>query len=145
MQGGRVIERTAGLPETRRFPSVGRQHFARIFRIRIPWRFQNMRNMGKFRKVNQIVERFESDFTFPDIGVAIFRCALFVFAVVDVKDRDLIQTQDPVELREHFVRILSDIIARIVGVAGIEADPKAMVLRNAVINGSQLLEAAPEL
>ena len=61
--------------------------------------------MGKFGETDQVVERFEPDFSLPDIGVAVFRRAPFIFTVVDMEDRDLVKAQDPVELRKNPVRV----------------------------------------
>lgn len=62
-----------------------------------------------------------------------------------MNDSDAAKSDYAVELLQHAVQIVDDIIARIMDVAGVETDSQAAVILDLVNNRRDLLEAAANL
>ena len=52
----------------------------------------------------------------------VFLCTTHIFTVVNMKDRNLIFTDQMIKLVDHTVEITTDIITTVVSVAGIKTD-----------------------
>ena len=87
----------------------------------------------------------KADKAFTDVSVAVFVTAALVFAVIDMEYGNLIFSNQSVELPDHTVKIVHNIIARIMNMAGVEADTEPVVFRHAVIDRGKLLKAFADL
>ena len=94
--------------------------------------------------MHDVVQCIKSDFTLSDIGMAVLVCTAWIFAVIDMKDCDLIFSDDPVKFLYDGIKIVDDIITGIVGMAGIKADTKPLRVRDTVVDSSQFLETAAD-
>ena len=86
-------------------------------------------------------DRIKPDKALPDVGVAVFGSAAFIFAVIDVENCDLVLSDQPVEAVEDAVKIIYDVVARIMDMAGIKAHPEAFRAADAVIDPGKLFKA----
>ncbi len=85
--------------------------------------------MFKIFVAYDIGEGVEPDLTEAHIGVPILGGSFYIFTVVDMEDGDLIFSQNPVELLKDAFGIVYDIVAAVVSMAGIKADPMPCWLR----------------
>ena len=69
-----------------------------------------------------MVQRCKPDLTDTEIGMSVFGGSLFVLAVVDMENCDLILAEGFVKLIQDEIRIGCEIISCVVDVAGVEAD-----------------------
>ena len=90
--------------------------------------------MFKIRVVYDIGEGIESNFSSAEIGMPVFLCTTHIFTVVNMKDRNLIFTDQMIKLVDHTVEITTDIITTVVSVAGIKTDTQFVAVDYAVID-----------
>ena len=64
------------------------------------------------------------------------------FAVVDVKDSDLVFSKNPVKLLYDTVKVVSYRVTAVMGMTSIKADPELVIAGDAIINPRQLLKRA---
>lgn len=64
----------------------------------------------------------------------VFLCTTHIFTVVNMKDRNLIFTDQMIKLVDHTVEITTDIITTVVSVAGIKTDTQFVAVDYAVID-----------
>ena len=69
-----------------------------------------------------MVQGCKPDLTDTEIGMSVFGGSLFVLAVVDMENCDLILAEGFVKLIQDEIRICCEIISCVVDVAGVEAD-----------------------
>ena len=84
--------------------------------------------------VYDIGEGIESNFSSAEIGMPVFLCTTHIFTVVNMKDRNLIFTDQMIKLVDHTVEITTDIITTVVSVAGIKTDTQFVAVDYAVID-----------
>ncbi len=75
----------------------------------------------KIRMMDDVVQGCKPDLTDTEIGMSVFGGSLFVLAVVDMENCDLILAEGFVKLIQDEIRICCEIIS-CVGRAGVEAD-----------------------
>ena len=75
---------------------VWRKKFVRVLRGGAVWSLKNLGKAGKIRMVDNSAERLGADAAIPDIGMAVFAGAAWIFAVVDMKDSHFVFSDKPV-------------------------------------------------
>ena len=87
-----------------------------------------------------MVQRCKPDLTDTEIGMSVFGGSLFVLAVVDMENCDLILAEGFVKLVQDEIRICCEIISCVVDVAGVEADAQPVRKTDTVIDCSQFFQ-----
>ena len=77
--------------------------------------------------MDDMVQRCKPDLTDTEIGMSVFGGSLFVLAVVDMENCDLILAEGFVKLIQDEIRICCEIISCVVDVAGVEADAQRLI------------------
>ena len=90
-------------------------------------------------------ERFKANLALADAGVAVLVAAARVLAVIEMDGLEARKADDAVELRQHLVEVLADVVTAVPDVAGVEADAELCAEFDAVDDGAQLLERAADL
>ena len=88
-----------------------------------------------------MVQGCKPDLTDTEIGMSVFGGSLFVLAVVDMENCDLILAEGFVKLIQDEIRICCEIISCVVDVAGVEADAQPVRKTDTVIDCSQFFKA----
>lgn len=88
-----------------------------------------------------MVQRCKPDLTDTEIGMSVFGGSLFVLAVVDMENCDLILAEGFVKLIQDEIRICCEIISCVVDVAGIEADAQPVRKTDTVIDWQPVLQS----
>ena len=79
-----------------------------------------------------MVYRVKSDMSETDIGMPVFCGSRNIFTVINVKDGNLIFSDQAVELIDHIIEMVDDIISAVTGMAGVKADSQLVIVYNAV-------------
>ena len=80
-----------------------------------------------------------------DALVAVLAAAQRIHAVVKVDGAQAVEADYPVEVFQHAVEVVDQIIAGVVQVAGVEADAHFLLQHHAVENAADFLEGASDL
>ncbi len=72
--------------------------------------------------MNDVLQSVKTDLSEPDIFMAVFPGAFNIFTVVNMKDFYPIDADDFIKLVKNTVKIISDIIPGVMGVASVKAD-----------------------
>ena len=91
-----------------------------------------------------MVYRVKSDMSETDIGMPVFCGSRNIFTVINVKDGNLIFSDQAVELIDHIIEMVDDIISAVTGMAGVKADSQLVIVYNAVINLCKLFKCAAD-
>ena len=91
-----------------------------------------------------MVYRVKSDVSETDIGMPVFCGSRNIFTVINVKDGNLIFSDQAVELIDHIIEMVDDIISTVTGMAGIKADSQFVIVYNAVIDLCKLFKCASD-
>ena len=84
------------------------------------------------------VQGFKADSALSDVFMAVFGRAAGIFAVIDMKDGNLVFADNLVKMADNTVEIMDNIISGIVRMAGIETDTQLVIVHDAVINSCLL-------
>jgi len=90
----------------------------RLFRVIHRWQirsFQNFRDFHKIRMMDDVCQSVKADLTLPNIGMSVLFGSLWIFAVVDVKDSDLVFSKNPVKLLYDTVKVVSYRVTAVMG------------------------------
>lgn len=90
-----------------------------------------------------MVYRVKSDMSETDIGMPVFCGSRNIFTVINVKDGNLIFSDQAVELIDYIIEMVDDIISAVTGMAGVKADSQLVIVYNAVINLCKLFKVRP--
>ena len=137
--------RKLAVSEHLNFAAVRRERFLWIFDGRDIRCFQNLWYFHEIRMVYDGSKSLKSDFALTDIGMAVFLCALRIFAVIDMEDSNLVFSENPVKGFDDTVKIIPDVISAVMCVAGVKADTKLFIIGDAAINPGQLFKGAAKL
>lgn len=91
-----------------------------------------------------MVYRVKSDMSETDIGMPVFCGSRNIFTVINVKDGNLIFSDQAVELIDYIIEMVDDIISAVTGMAGVKADSQLVIVYNAVINLCKLFKCAAD-
>ena len=91
--------------------------------------------------VYDTAQRFGADGALSDIGVAVFCRAQAVFAVINMKNSDLFPAEYPVEFLHDPVKVIHNVVACVIYMAGIKAYPQLVTAGDSVIDGGKLFKA----
>ena len=95
------------------FP-VGRIFLFCIVRVRDIRGFEYFWNFQEIRVMDNPVQGFKADSALSDVFMAVFGRAAGIFAVIDMKDRNLVFAEHLVKLLYHTVKIMHNIIPAVV-------------------------------
>lgn len=91
--------------------------------------------------VYNTAQRFGADGALSDIGMAVFCRAQAVFAVINMKNSDLFPAEYPVEFLHDPVKVIHNVVACVIYMAGIKAYPQLVTAGDSVIDGGKLFKA----
>ena len=86
--------------------------------------------------VSDAAESIKADAAESNILMPVFRGPHRILAVVEMNDRNLIDPDEPVKFMDDAVKMMYNIIAAVMDMAGVEADAKLLAVYDAVIDGS---------
>lgn len=89
-------------------------------------------------------QRLQPDVPLANLLVAVFVCAAGVLAVVEVDGFEPIQPNHAVEIRQHVLQMIHDVVSRVADVAGVQTHAELVIQLRAVDNRAQLLECPPD-
>ena len=95
--------------------------------------------------IHHAAEGLRAQKAFADAGVAVLLCTAGIEAVVDMDGLQPVQADDLVELCQHAVQIMDDIVACVGDMAGVKAHAHFIRQRHAVKDLPQLLKPAAYL
>ena len=90
--------------------------------------------------MHDIGECIKADFAETYVGMAILGSAAYIFAVINVKDGNLLFAYEFVKMVDDSVKIVNDIIATVMCMAGIKADAQLFVVDNTVVDACKFFE-----
>ena len=90
------------------------------------------------------LERVDADEALADALVAVLVRPAGVLRVVDVHGAQAVEADHAVELVEHAVQVVHDVVAAVVNVARVQAHAHVVGKLHAVDDGGQLLERAAD-
>ena len=90
--------------------------------------------------MHDIGECIKADFAETYVGMAILGSTAYIFAVINVKDGNLIFSDQAVELIDHIIEMVDDIISAVTGMAGVKADSQLVIVYNASDKSVQALQ-----
>ena len=93
--------------------------------------------------MHDIGECIKADFTETYVGMAILGSAAYIFTVVNVKDSNLLFAYELVKVVDDSVKIVNDIIATVMCMAGIKADTQLFVVDNTIVDACKFLKDRP--
>ena len=82
----------------------------------------NFRDIHKIFVVYDMVYRVKSDMSETDIGMPVFCGSRNIFTVINVKDGNLIFSDQAVELIDHIIEMVDDIISAVTCMTSVKAD-----------------------
>ena len=77
--------------------------------------------------------------------MAILGSAAYIFTVVNVKDSNLLFAYELVKVVDDSVKIVNDIIATVMCMAGIKADTQLFVVDNTIVDACKFLKRPSDL
>ena len=77
--------------------------------------------------------------------MAILGSTAYIFAVINVKDGNLLFAYEFVKMVDDSVKIVNDIIATVMCMAGIKADAQLFVVDNTVVDACKFFERPSDL
>ena len=101
--------------------------------------------MSQCGVVDDAGDRLYAEMAFADTGVAVLACTEWIQAVVKMNGLQAANADDAIESFEYPVKVIDDVVAGIVDVAGIETNPHFFLKRHAIENALKLLEGPPDL
>lgn len=105
---------------------------------------QYFRHMLEVRVVHDVRQCVKTDIAEAKIGMPVFGGTPLIFAVIDMEDGNLVFSQEAVELLDHTVKIMDDVITAVVGMAGIEADAQLVAAGDSIVDARQFFKALPK-
>ena len=107
--------------------------------------FQDEGQMAQGRVVDHRQDGLKAQGPLADLGVPVLPGAGRVHAVVDVDRLQPVQPHHPVQLLQHPVQVVDNVVARVGDVAGVQADPHFVGELHLGENRRQVLEPAADL
>ena len=95
--------------------------------------------------MHDIGECIKADFAETYVGMAILGSTAYIFAVINVKDGNLLFAYEFVKMVDDSVKIVNDIIATVMCMAGIKADAQLFVVDNTVVDACKFFERPSDL
>ncbi|MNJ54439.1 hypothetical protein D3C77_498780 [compost metagenome] len=77
--------------------------------------------------------------------MAVFSGADGVFTVIDMNNRNSVQTNQLIKFLKHAIHIIHNIITGIMDMTGVQANRQTLVMLYFIDNGGNFLKAAPHL
>ena len=72
--------------------------------------------------MHDIVQCIKANLSLTDVGMTVLVGSTWIFAVIHMKDSNLIFSENPVKFFYDRIKIVYDIITGIMGVTGVKAD-----------------------
>ena len=104
--------------------------------------FENHRELGHDRVVDQSREERDAELTLPDVGVTILVRVEAELRTVHMNRLDLGQADRLIQLAHHAVVVVHQIVAGIQHMAGVERDADLRLILHAIHDRGELIEIA---
>ena len=105
--------------------------------------FEDHRELGHDRVVDQSREKRDAELALPDVGVTILMRVEAKLRIIHVNRLDLGQSDHHIQLMHHAIVVVHQVVSGIQHMAGVKRDADVRLVLHAVHDRGELLEVAP--